>query len=312
MKKFTSLLVFALLLSFNWANAQTVEELKAQKDAKAAELAEAEKALAEAQGKVDALTGEVGALVEQITPYPRWDKGVNGTIGLNLTAFNDWLGKEQSSTRALAISTAGGAYINGDWENYFWRNNLGLVAGWISFDDKNNPDDSDTLAVAADAINLSSLFGYKITDKLAASALAEYRSTFIDNFNNPGYLDLGVGATWTPITDLVVVFHPLNYNFVFSDQEFDFQSSLGCKIVADYKRELFKGVGWRSNLSAFASYEDFDNLSNWTWVNGITTAYKGIGIGFELGLRNNKQEAAALGIDNTIQTYYILGLTYSI
>ena len=34
-----------------------------------------------------------------------------------------------------------------------------------------------------------------------------------------GYLDAGVGATWTPVTDLVVVIHPLNYNFVFADND---------------------------------------------------------------------------------------------
>ncbi|MEZ4985923.1 MAG: hypothetical protein R2795_12955 [Saprospiraceae bacterium] len=58
-------------------------------------------------------------------------------------------------------------------------------------------------------------------------------------------------STWTPIKDLVVVFHPLNYNFVFSDSDFDFQSS-GTKIVADYTRQLTKGVAWKSNLSAFS------------------------------------------------------------
>jgi hypothetical protein len=110
----------------------------------------------------------------------------------------------------------------------------------------------------------------------------------------------------------VVVFHPLNYNFVFSDTEYDFQSSLGTKIVADYTRQLAKGVAWKSNLSAFISYEGAD-LANWTWVNGFSTAVKGVGIGLDLGLRNNKQEAlAANKTDNPLQTYWILGLSYAI
>jgi hypothetical protein len=36
------------------------------------------------------------------------------------------------------------------------------------------------------------------------------------NLNDPGYLDLGAGVTWTPIKDLIVVIHPLNYHFIFS------------------------------------------------------------------------------------------------
>ena len=60
----------------------------------------------------------------------------------------------------------------------------------------------------------------------------------LNNFNDPGYLDVGVGATWTPIENLIVVIHPLNYNFVFADNDAIFESSLGAKIVADYTRQI--------------------------------------------------------------------------
>lgn len=312
MKKFTPLFALAMLLSFNWLGAQTIEELEEQKTAKEAELAEASEALKAAQAKVDALTGEVADLKEKTTPYPREDFGTSGTIGLSFAGFRDWLGREQPSTDATTITIAGGAYANVDWEKYFWRNNMNLTAAWLAFDDRDDTEDDDSFQTAADAFNVSSLFGYKINDKWAVSALGEYRSTIIDNFNDPGYLDLGAGATWTPITDLVAVFHPVNYNFVFSNQAFDFQSSLGCKIVADYKRQLTKKISWKTNLSAFVSYEGSD-LHNWTWINGFSTAYKGIGIGLDLGLRSNKQEALALmKTDNPLQLYYVLGFAYSI
>jgi len=104
----------------------------------------------------------------------------------------------------------------------------------------------------------------------------------------------------------------LNYNFVFSTSEFDFKSSLGAKIVADYTKKITENIAWKSNLSAFMSYEGSD-LSNWTWVNSFSTAYKGIGIGFDVGLRNNKQEAlAASKTDNPLQSYWILGLSYAL
>lgn len=63
------------------------------------------------------------------------------------------------------------------------------------------------------------LYGRNLSEKWAASALMEYRTTIIDNFNDPGYLDVGIGVTWTPIDNLIVVIHPLNYNFVFAKND---------------------------------------------------------------------------------------------
>jgi hypothetical protein len=306
---------FAIVLMMAWQPiaAQTTEELQAMKDEKAAELTKLKGELAELTGKVDALKGEVAGLTDQLTPYPRWDTGLLGNVGLNFSTFNDWLLRDQPNTSAVNIGFSTTGIANADFEKAFWRNSLNLTLGWLKFDNRDNPDDNDDFQVSADAFNITSLYGYKLSDKIAISTLGEYRTSILDGrFNNPGYLDLGVGATWTPIKDLVVVVHPLNYNFVFSDSEFDYQSSLGAKVVADYTRQLTKSIAWKSNLSAFASYEGSD-LSNWTWVNGLSTAVKGIGIGLDIGLRNNKQEAlAAEKTDNPLQTYWILGLSYAI
>ena len=136
---------------------------------------------------------------------------------------------------------------------------------------------------------------------------------FLENFGNPGYLDIGAGITWTPIPNLIVVAHPLNYNFVFAEEGTSFESSIGSKVVTDYTREITQGVNWKSNLSLFLSYEDGD-FSNWTWVNGVAfNAFKKVGVGLELGLRNNKQEAIAKEFtDNPLQVYYVIGLSYSL
>jgi hypothetical protein len=78
----------------------------------------------------------------------------------------------------------------------------------------------------------------------------------------------------------------------------------------------------------FQSYESSD-LSNWTWINSLSyTVWKGIGLGFELGLRDNKQEALNFAttnwdstgtdpaptfdnVDNDLQVYTTFGLSYS-
>lgn len=292
---------------------QSVEEMTAMKEAKSAELESLEGQLKDLTTQVDGLKAEVADLTEKLTPYPRWDIGTTGNLGLGFTTFSDWLSKAQSNTTAVNIGFSGNGFANLQQKKYFWRNGINLTLGWLKFDDKDDPTDSDAFKVSADALNASSLFGYKLSEKLAASVLGEYRTSILDEkFNDPGYLDLGAGLTWTPVTDLVVVFHPLNYNLIFSSGGFDYESTFGCKVVADYKREISKGIAWKSNFSGFLSYEGSD-FSNWTWVNGLTTAVKGIGVGFDLGLRSNKQEAlAASRTDNPLQTYWILGLAYAL
>jgi uncharacterized coiled-coil protein SlyX len=308
-----TLLVFAFIAMALAANTQTSTELSALQAQKSAELGQLQTQLAELTGRVESLQNEVEDLNDQLTPYPRWDIGALGNLGFSFSSFSDWLPKSQPNTTAFNIGFAGNGFANLEQRKYFWRNNANLTLGWLKFNDRDNNEDEDEFNVSADALAASSLFGYKLSEKLALSALAEYRSSILDDkFNNPGYLDLGAGVTWTPITDLVVVVHPLNYNLIFSDSDFDFKSTLGAKVVVDYKKLLTKNLAWRTNLSAFASYEGFD-YSNWTWTNGLTTAVKGLGIGIDFGLRQNEQEALSVGrTDNPLQSYWIVGLAYAL
>lgn len=307
------LLGTAILLTIS-ASAQTEEELKSLQAPKKAEITK--------------LQGEVDAIQAQIDALPGWKYGAFGTIGGNFSEFSNWFSQGTPNVSSANIGITGNVFANKLEEKYFWRNSLNLNLGWVKFDDQDDPDDDDSFREATDVFNISSLYGYKLSEKLAVSTLAEYRTTLLDNFNDPGYLDLGVGATWTPITNLIVVVHPLNYNFVFSDNDSVFESSLGAKIVADYTRQIGK-IAFKSNLSAFQSYESSD-LSNFTWINSFNyKLWNQIGVGFEFGLRGNKQEALnnALtefgagnmtgtvptfdNVDNDLQTYYLLGLTYA-
>ncbi|TCI93101.1 DUF3078 domain-containing protein [Tenacibaculum sp. M341] len=298
----------ALLLS-SISFAQTVEELKAEKAKKAAEVAK--------------IQGEVDALQAKIDAFPGWKFGAFGTIGANFSGFADWYSNAVPNSSAGNIGVTVNGYANLDREKYFWRNSGNLNLGWVKLDDKNDPTDDTSFRGTTDVFTITSLFGYKLTDKLAVSTLGEYRTSFISNFNDPGYLDLGVGITWTPIKELVVVAHPLNYNLVFSSTGVDFQSSLGAKIVAEYNKTVGK-FKFRSNLSTFQSYESSD-LSNATWINSLGfNIWKGIGVGLESGLRVNKQETFNLALDgagnqlyssldatpSVIQSYWLVGLSY--
>jgi hypothetical protein len=285
-------------------NAQTADELKKELSTKKDEISKLEKEASSLQSKIDALPG--------------WRKGAFGTIGGSLSGFDNWYSRTAPTASAGNIGITVNGFANLIEEKFFWRNSIAINLGWVKLDEKGVSGDNG-FDTATDVFTISSLYGKNLSDKWAVSALGEYRTTLIDNFNNPGFLDIGVGFTWTPLNNLVVVIHPANYNIVFSSGEGSdvYSSSPGAKIVADYNATYNK-LSVKSNLSMFQSYKDGD-LSNWTWTNSLGyTLWKGIGVGFELGLRKNKQEAASSqgvllsGADNKLQSYYLFGLNYSL
>lgn len=296
------------LMGMVLAFGQTEEELKA--------------ALAEKEDSISAIQGRADAIQAQIDALPGWKIGAFGTIGGNLSNFSNWYAQGIPNNSSGNIGFTVNGFANLQREKFFWRNALNVNLSWVKLDDKDDPNDEEGFRETVDVFNISSLYGWKFSEKFAISALGEYRTTILSNFNNPGYLDIGVGGTWTPMPNLVVVVHPLNYNFVFADEGDIFESSLGAKVVADYTQEI-GAINFKSNLSAFMSYES-SNLSNWTWINSFSyTLWKGIGVGFDFGLRNNRQEALnyainTLGdsgatfdsVDNDLQTYWTLGLSY--
>lgn len=308
MKKISFLLLFSLLNVTLFA--QTEEELKSLQAPKKAEISKLQKQVDSIQTIIDGLPG--------------WKYGAFGTVGANLSSFDNWFSQGTPNVNSGNIGVTVNGYANLKEEKYFWRNALNINLGWVRFDNRDIDTDEEDFQEATDVFNISSLYGRNIAKNLAASGLMEYRTTILNNFNDPGYLDVGIGATWTPIENLVVVVHPLNYNFVFADNDAIFESSLGAKILVDYTRKI-GAINFKTNLSAFQSYES-STLSNWTWINSFGyTLWKNIGVGFEFGLRGNQQEALQFAnsllpegataldfndIDNELQSYWLLGLNY--
>ncbi|WP_439128545.1 DUF3078 domain-containing protein, partial [Polaribacter sp.] len=278
MKKLTVLILF-VCIAFT-ANAQTEEELK--------------KELKEKKGEISKLQKEAKGLQSKIDALPGWKIGAFGTVGASLSGFNNWYARNAPDASAGNIGITVNTFANLIEDDFFWRNSASVNLGWVKLDDKSVAGD-EGFDTATDVFNISSLYGRRLSKTWAISALGEYRTTLIENFNDPGYLDFGAGATWTPTKNLVVVIHPGNYNFVFSSGDTIFESSLGAKIVADYTNKYGK-LSVKSNLSMFHSYKSAD-FSNWTLTNSLGyTIWKGIGLGFELGLRKNKQEALSNAI----------------
>jgi hypothetical protein len=309
MKTKVILCAFAIFIS-GALFSQTKEELKEQ--------------LKEKQAQADKFQSEANAIKAKIDALPGWRTGAFGTIGGSLSQFSNWYAQGTPNNEAGTIGFTFNAYANKIEDKYFWKNALNLNLNWVKFDDKDDPNDDDSFRAATDVFNISSLYGYRLNKKWAVSAFTEYRTTVIDNFNDPGYLDIGTGMTWTPNSDLTVVINPLNYNFVFASGETVFESSLGAKIVADYTKSFGK-LNLKTNLSTFQSYEG-SNLSNTTWTNSLSyTVWKNLGIGLDFALRDNKQEALNFALDNwdgtgttpdfdnienDLQSFWTFGLSY--
>jgi len=345
MKNYIFTLVLGLFC-FAGIQAQSLEELKSMK--------------ADKEAAIIALQSEVDGLDKQIYTFPGWKFGGVGVAGFNALSNNDWyaLGTPNASNQALSIGVGG--FANLDLEKYFWRNLIDVnVARSAAFTDKDN-NNTKTVALT-NGLNLSSLFGYKIAPKWALSAEGRYTTSLLkfapndlnslldDEYefalNSPGQATISAGLTWLPINNLVVIIHPLGYQ---QNWPGEFISSAGAKIGATYAGEIIKNVSWTSNLTAFVPYGGSDeavklissdevtvlgtqlyeqsDLVNWEWINGFSTSiWKGVGLAFNVGLKQNKQQAD-LGqallkesndsflpnfSENPLQSYYTLGLAYT-
>lgn len=320
-----------ILFTVNFLSAQdmTMEELKAKK----AELSATQSAK---QAEADAFQGEIDALTEKITILSGWRTGFSGVIGLTLGGSNKWIANANPTSSSAALSIGVTGFANKNTSKYLWNNKLIANKAWQDIDILEEEDDKLFDLGTVDILNISSLYGYKISSKLAVSALGEL-NTSLGNFLKPGTFDIGVGVTWTPITNLVVVIHPLNYNITWpADGEAESTGSLGTKIRADYQDNFaVRGnkIAWSTTLSAFLPYNSdkttltsvdkygatiFEpgtttaltreaGLANYTWLNTLSfQVWKGIGVGFTFGVRKSDFEFEDL------QTFYTLGLSYAL
>ena len=196
------IIILLLLVGLSFStNAQTADELK--------------KELASKKDSISKLQSKASAIQKKIDALPGWRKGAFGTVGISLSGFNNWYARNAPDADAGNIGITVNAFANLIQDKFFWRNSMNINLGWVKLDDKSVSGD-EGFDTATDVFNINSLYGRRLNKKWAVSGLLEYRTTIIDNFNDPGYLDLGAGFTWTPTSNLVVVIHPGNYNFVFS------------------------------------------------------------------------------------------------
>ena len=316
--KLKFLFTFILMGSLTIMNAQSVEDLKALQAEKAATAADFSAKASAAQSEVDALQGQIEKLIG-------WRKGFNGLLGFDWNKSNGWIASPNPNASSSTLNIGLNAHALIDKEKLFWHNKGFISKSWsdvdLSNDDQASDDDNLFDNGTVDILNISSLGGYKLSDKFAISGLGEL-NTSIENFLDPGTLDIGVGVTWLPIQNMTVVIHPLNYHVAFSGVEgVSSNGSLGGKVRVDYFQDFTvggKNLNWSTTLTTFIPYSDitqtitnpdgtqFDaGLFEYTWLNTLSfEIWKGIGVGLGWGIRNSQYEST------DTQTYTSVGLSY--
>jgi len=293
------------------AGAQSLDELKNKK-------AELEAQRAEQQAEADAFNGEISDLASQIEILSGWNRGFSGAIGFHFSKSTGWVANPNPDASSSSLNLNMTGFANRKGNDFFW-NNKGIIAkSWQDVDlskaDGSMDDDGLFDNSTVDIVNLSSLYGKNLSDNFAISALGEL-NTSLENFFNPGTFDIGVGGTWLPAPNLVVVIHPLNYHVAFSGVDgVSSRGSIGTKLRADYTRSVDVGgkpLNWSSTLTSFIPYGGADEgqptLFEYTWLNTFSyELYKGLGLGINFGIRNAEFESAST------QSFYGLGLSYTL
>jgi len=322
MKNFYFPFIALMFFAIN-SNAQdmSLEELKAKKT-------ELVTKAGEAQATADKIKGEIGGLQKEIDILSGWRKGIDGNVGFGFNKFSNWAASTNpnSSSSSLGLNLIG--YANKLTEKTLWNTKLIIQEGFLKVNTAGVEGGSgltDAENHTVDLLNIASLYGYRVHSKFAITALGEFSSS-VRNFVKPGVFDIGVGGTWTPTSNLVVVVHPLNYHVAFSGAgSLESSGSIGAKVRVDYTNSyqlIGKKVNFSSTLSTFVPYSGAKNLANpidpdnieanvgpfeYTWINKISfEVWKGIGVGVDFGLRGAEFQNA------DTQSFYNLGLSYSI
>lgn len=304
MKKLINVLMMCLLVG-GVLNAQTLEELTADKAAKAG-------MVTAKQAEIDALNAQIADLTTAINRLSGWRTGLTGIVGFDLSGNDNWIGSPNPDASSSSLAIGITAFANKETTKTFWNNTLTVDKKWTDIDGVGIDETEDNLFdnATADILNLSSLAGYKITDKFALSGQGEL-NTSVENFLEPGTLDIGLGATWLPIENMTVVIHPLNYRYAFSAVDaVESTGSVGAKVRVDYfKNFKFAGkdIVWTTYLTGFVPYQDNDpTLTEYTWNNKFAfNLWNGIGVGIGYVLRNAEFESM------DTQQQYNVGLTYN-
>ncbi len=213
-----------------------------------------------------------------------WKLGGNFGFTLNQVAQSNW---SAGGENLFGLNIQLNYSANYKKDRRLWDNRLELEYGF-------NKTKSDGKKKTADNIYLSSIYGYEIAKNLYLSGTFIYNTQFANGYNYgdagdddnvfistfmaPGYLNLGVGLTWTPKSWFKATIDPASYRGVFvlnkelSDQgQFGvhpgdrYRTEFGGNILLELNKNLTSNINLYSRLNLYSNYlEDAQNVDvNW-------------------------------------------------
>ncbi len=258
---------------------------------------------------LDSLKLNLKKINNEIQEMPYWNIGFGGIVGMDFNYFSNWVGQgEYHNSSSASASTAFNIRGHLIGKDFFWRNNGKMTLAWKKLDFDNRGDNE--FHKTADIVKINTHLGNKINEDIAMSMLGEWKSNILNQALSPSYMDWSIGITWTPNKEFLAVMHPMNYELILSDKD-QFESSLGAKLVMEYDHQLTNSLQVTSNLSGFMSYENIEQLTNYTWTSGLNMKLmQNIGLGIEYALRVSPQETAAIESNEDVQSYVVMGVSY--
>ncbi|MCL1821503.1 MAG: DUF3078 domain-containing protein [Prolixibacteraceae bacterium] len=200
-----------------------------------------------------------------------WKKGGDFTLNFSQISFSNWVAGGHNSISGVALMNYAANYQKArvNWANLF-QFGYGL-----------QKEEGINLKKTEDKIDLSSKFGYKITEtsKWYYSALLNFRSQFangykypdtdnkISAFFAPAYLTFSLGADYRPNDHFSLLLAPLAAKFTFvTDENLSnagafgvdpgkkFRAEMGGNIKTEANFPIVKNVDGYTSLNLFSNY----------------------------------------------------------
>jgi hypothetical protein len=226
------------------------------------------------------LIGSVNA--QQTTDTTYWKKGGSYAINFTQVSFTNWAAGGQN---AVAGVTKLKLFANYTKANASWENVLNMGYGLSKVQGL-------VLQKNDDLIDLQSKLGIKASEKWFYSGLFSLKSQFapgysdatntvkISNLFSPAYLTLAFGMDYKPNDKFSLVLSPLTGKMtIVNDKDLDgmfgvqagktTRMELGASLNTNYTQEIFKNVGFNTNLGLFTNYLDRPENIDVDWKLGL-------------------------------------------
>lgn len=279
----------------------------------------------------------LGIAPDTLPPHQPWRSGGAIAINFNQVALSNWNGGGENT---FAVGGMLGLHADYDSAKVHWSNELEAGYGFTKAGDLSFRKSDDMLTVV-------SKVDYDATNTLLYSALLDFRSQFssgfdyddlnpigepnkISDFLSPGYLNVGLGATWQPSESFEIFVAPIsNRLIILLDEDLSnigafgvgpgehYESELGSTSRVRFQRYLMENIEFGSRLNLFAPFEDYSSIViNWENLLSMTVnEYISVSISFDLIYDENvdiRRDDGSVGPGTQMKEALAVGIGYTI